>query len=167
MKKLLLAAAVTGGLVLAQAASAQTCTGFSGPISGASGSTTGDTCQPGGSALAGACSNAETLNGAGVAIFEVTTGQTNSYSFTVNSAAFVPWIGYVKGTCSSNTACIDDVTRSGPGEISTAAHTDADTPAGTYFLIVGGVDVDTPGCGSFTVNWGANLPVQLQNFSIE
>lgn len=168
MKKFLaVAIAATGCLVLAQGAMAQTCTGFSGTISGAQGSVTGNSCQAGGSTLAQACTNAETLNGAGVAIYQVNVGATNSYTLTVNSTAFVPWLGFIAGTCSSNTACKDDVTRAGNGSITTAAHTEADTAGGTYYLIVGDVDVDTPGCGAFTVTWGQNLPVSLQNFSVE
>lgn len=164
MKRHFLAvAAATGGLILAQSAFAQTCTGFSGSLN--VGKYVGDTCQPGGSSLAGACNNAETLNGAGVAIYELIVGQPGlSYNITVNTTAFVPWLGYVRGTCSSNTTCIDDVTRSGPGAISISHDTD-DTPLGTYYLIVGDVDVDSPGCGSFTLSLSA--PVELLHFSIE
>ncbi|MBO9664320.1 hypothetical protein [Dokdonella sp.] len=164
-KHLLTIAAAIGCLTVASAASAQTCTAFSGLIATKGGSVQGDSCQAGGSALAGACSNAETLNGAGVAIYELHIPDEASYTITVNTTAFVPWLGYIRGTCSSNTACIDDVTRSGPGEIF-ITHSAGDTPPGTYYLIVGGVDVDTPGCGSFTVNWRIT-PVELQSFSIE
>lgn len=166
MKKHLLAlAAAIGGLAFAQATFAQTCTGFSGLIAMKGGSIHGDSCQASGSALAGACSNAETLNGAGVAIYELHLPQDASYSISVQTTAFVPWLGFIRETCSSNTACIDDVTRSGPGEIF-ITHNAGDTPAGTYYLIVGGVDVDTPGCGAFTVTWHIT-PVELQSFSIE
>lgn len=167
MKKIIsVAAAVAFVCGFAQVASAQSCTGFSGTISGAQGSTSGNSCQAGGSTLAAACGNTETLNGAGVAIYQVTVGATNSYTLSVNSSAFVPWFGFIKNTCSSNTQCLDDVTRSGTGSITTPAHTDADTAGGTYYLIVGDVDVDSPGCGDFTVNWGANLPVSLQSFDV-
>lgn len=164
MKRHFLATAVAVSVsVFAQSASAQTCTGFSGSLR--EGNFVGDTCQAGGSALAGACNNAETLNGAGVAIYELIVGQPGlSYNITVNTTAFVPWLGYVRGTCSSNTTCIDDVTRSGPGAISISHDTD-DTPLGTYYLIVGDVDVDTPGCGSFTLSLSA--PVELLHFSVE
>ena len=166
MKRLFIVAlTVTTGLLMAQSVAAQTCTGFSGTIQGASGTTSGNSCE-GSSTLANACSNAEGLNGAGVAIYEVTVAATNSYTISVTAAGFHPWLGYISGTCSSNTACIDDVTTGATGTISTAAHTQADTPGGTYFLIVGDVDVDSPGCGAFTVDWGANLPVKLQKFSV-
>lgn len=151
---------------LSQVASAQSCTGFSGTISGAQGSVSGNSCQADGSTLVAACGNTETFNGAGVAIYQVNVGATNSYTISVSSDAFVPWIGFIKGTCSSNTQCLDDVTRSGNGSISTNAHTDADTAGGTYYLIVGDLDVDSPGCGAFTANWGANLPVSLQSFDV-
>ena len=168
MKKLLsVALAATGCLMLAQVASAQTCTGFSGTISGATGTVSGNSCQAAGSTLAQACGNADALNGAGVAIYAVNVGTTNSYTLSVNTAAFVPWLGYIAGTCSSGTACKDDVTTAAPGTITTAAHTQADTPGGTYYLIVGDTGVDTPGCGAFTVTWGPNLPVALQSFSVE
>lgn len=168
MNKLLsVALASAACLTFAQIASAQSCTGFSGAITGASGTVNGDSCQAGGSTLAQACGNSDALNGAGVAIYQVTVGATNSYTLSVNSAAFVPWLGFIKTTCSSNTACIDDVTTAAPGVISTPAHTEADTAGGTYFLIVGDTGVDSPGCGAFTVTWGANLPVALQSFNVE
>ncbi len=168
MKKLLgVAIAATGCLILAQVASAQTCTPFSGTIQGATGTVSGNSCQAGGSTLALACGNVESFNGAGVAIYQVDVGATNGYTITVTSAAFVPWLGYIFNTCSSGTPCIDDVTRNGQGAISTAAHTQVDTPGGTYYLIVGDLDVDVPGCGAFSVAWGQNLPVQLQGFSVE
>ena len=167
MKRLLaIALTATAGLLMTQVAAAQSCTGFSGTIAGASGSTSGNSCQAAGQTLAKACGNTETFNGAGQAIFEVTVGATNSYTISVTSTDFHPWLGYISGTCSSNTACIDDVTTGAVGTISTAAHTQADTPGGTYFLIVGDLDIDTPGCGDFTVDWGANLPVKLQKFSV-
>ena len=168
MKKLLgVAIAATGCLMLAQVASAQLCTGSSGTISGATGTVSGNSCQAGGTTLAQACTNGDTLNGAGVAIYQVDVGATNSYTISVTSAAFVPWLGYIGSPCSSATTCRDDVTIAAPGTISTALHTQADTPGGTYYLIVGDVSVDSPGCGAFSVVWGANLPVQLQDFSVE
>lgn len=167
MKKVLgLGLAVATSMLFAQAAMAQSCTGFSGTIQGASGSTSGNSCQAS-STLAAACGNTETFNGAGVAIFQVAVGATNSYTINVDTAAFIPWLGYIKGTCSSNTACIDDVTRANPGSISTAAHTEATTAGGTYYLIVGDLDIDTPGCGAFNVSWATNLPVSLQSFDVE
>lgn len=169
MKKLLgVAIAATGCLMLAQVASAQVCTGFSGTIQGATGTVTGNSCQPAGTAaLAQACTNGDVLNGAGVAIYQVDVGATNSYTLTVAAAAFTPWLGYIGSPCNSLTTCFDDVTIAGPGTISTALHTQADTPGGTYYLIVGDVSIDSPGCGSFVVTWGQNLPVQLQDFSVE
>lgn len=153
-------------LFMAQGAFAQSCTGFSGTISGAQGSLTGNTCQPGGSTLVKACGNTETFNGAGVAIYQVNVGTTNSYTINVNSSEFNPWIGYIKGTCAGATQCLDDVTNDATGTISTAPHTDADTAGGTYYLIVGDLGIDTPGCGAITVTWGANLPVSLQSFDV-
>jgi hypothetical protein len=169
MKKLLgVAIAATGCLMLAQVASAQVCTGFSGTISGATGTLNGNSCQAGGATLAQACTNGDILNGAGVAIYQVDVGATNSYTLTVTSAAFIPWLGYIGlPGCSSATTCIDDVTIGAPGTISTAPHTQADTPGGTYYLIVGDVSADAGACGAFSVSWGQNLPVQLQDFSVE
>jgi hypothetical protein len=165
MKKLLgVAIAATGCLMLAQVASATVCTGFSGTIQGATGTVTGNTCQAGGAALVTACTNGDILNGAGVAIYAVNVGATNSYTITVTSAAFVPWLGYIGSPCNSATTCLDDVTIATPGTISTVLHTG--DPAGTYYLIVGDVSGDAPGCGAFSVTWGQNLPVQLQDFSV-
>jgi hypothetical protein len=167
MKKLLgVAIAATGCLMLAQVASALSCTGFSGTIQGATGTVTGNTCQAGGTTLATACTNGDFLNGAGVAIYQVDVGLTNGYTLTVTSAAFIPWLGYMGSPCADSTTCIDDVTIGTPGTISTAAHTNGDTPGGTYYLIVGDVSADGPGCGAFSVTWGQNLPVQLQDFSV-
>jgi hypothetical protein len=166
MKFLSIAFTAAGCLMLAGGASAQSCTGFSGTINGATGSVSGNSCQAS-SSLAQACGNVEALNGAGVAIYQVNVGSTNNYSLQVNSSAFIPWIGFIAGTCSSNTQCKDDVTTSAPGTVTTATYTDATTPGGTYYLIVGDTDVDSPGCGAFTVTWGPNLPVALQSFNVE
>ena len=75
MKRLFaIALTATAGLLMAQVAAAQSCTGFSGTIQGASGSTSGNSCQAAGQTLAQACGNTETMNGAGQAIFQVNVG---------------------------------------------------------------------------------------------
>lgn len=166
MKRILtVAIASMACLAVAGGVSAQSCTGSSGTIEGAQGSVDGNSCEAS-SSLVKACGNTETFNGAGVAIYQVNAAATNSYTISVTSTEFNPWIGYIKGTCSSATQCIDDVTNDATGTISTGAHTNNDTPGGTYYLIVGDLGIDNPGCGKFTVNWGGNLPVTLQSFDV-
>lgn len=162
MKKIALAAGALLCFGLSGTAFAQTCTGFSGTISSAVSNQAGNSCQAS-STLAQACTNGEFLNGAGVAIYQVTVGAGANFTISVNSTTFIPWIGFIANTCSSNTACSVDLTRANPGTITSPALTPA---AGTYYLIVGDVSADAPGCGDFSLTMGPTLPVELQSFSV-
>jgi len=142
---------------------AQSCSANAGTIS-ATGNYSGNTCEAAGSTLAKACSNANTFNGAGVSIFQVNFGSPNNVTFTVTGAAFIPAIALIKATCSSSTACIIDQSAASGNTV--AGSTTGQT-AGTYFLIVGDYDVDSPGCGAFNLAVTGTLPVSLQNFSVE
>jgi len=155
------------GLCFSQYAGAQACPSIQGTLTGASGSQTvsGNNCNNN-LALTAICANSDTLGGGGVDVYQYTLGTPHASPlvFTVDPLGnFTPELATISTTCSSSTACLDDVSGlDNTTPVSTADRTgDA---AGTYFIFVG--NVADAACGAYNLSWTGPLPVKLENFSV-
>lgn len=147
-------------------AAAQSCTAAAVALTAAGAS--GNSCQAS-STLANFCSNTDALNGAGVAVYSLNVGASNSgLSVSVTTSAFHPYLAVQNPNasgCSSSFTCIGPSTQL--ATTGTATQTFANpAAAGTYYVVVGDTDTDSPGCGAFTIAVAGTLPVKLQKFSV-
>jgi hypothetical protein len=180
------------GLVLSSlcgVASAQSCTSaVAHAFTGAQSLAAQNSCQAS-STLAQFCGNTDAMNGAGVAVYSMqlaagNTGVTVTVtpSGTTDAGAppaciaaktcnFSPYLAIQKPNatdgCNSTTgACLTDNQAAAVGDANSFSVPNG-SPAGLYFIVVGDIGGDNPGCGPFTLAVAGNLPVSLQNFSIE
>lgn len=151
------------GAVFAQACTANGSTVFSGANTATPNTVAGNSCGHNASQST-LCGGAEALNGAGVDIYQVTLGASNNFTFSATTAAFTPWIALIGGACASITACPVDQTIAAAGTVNSGAI--PAQAAGTYFIAVGDVSADAPGCGAYSLTVNPTLPVQLQGFSV-
>jgi hypothetical protein len=150
-------------LGMSAVASAQSCpTPFQGTITGAGNpSFAGNTCNNT-TTLQKICSNTDTLGGTSLDVIQWTTGATftNPVTLSLNTAAFIPELATITGTCAANTACLDDETVAAAGTVTNSITVAANT---TYFIFV--TDTADGNCGAYTLAVAAT-PVKLQNFSV-
>ena len=110
------------------------------------------------------CGNGIGLNLAGVDIYSLTLGASQSFTFSVATAAFTPQIAIIASPCSSNAACIDQQTIATSGTVTSVTITGQ--AAGSYFILVGDSAGDSPGCGAYNLTLAGTTPVKLQDFSV-
>jgi len=117
------------------------------------------------------CGGGDPTNGAGTALFTFNAGpavQPLLFAVTSTTAGFNPELALIGAPCSSLSACsIDDTNNT---QTVPASGFDAPNPAvvaGTYFVIVTDLNPETPGCGDFNLTVGGELPVHLQDFSVD
>lgn len=168
MKNTALSFAVLAAATFAGNAVAQSCTSaVSQTITAPTASAiNGNSCQ-GSSTLANFCQNADPMNGAGVAVYALAVGAANTgVSVSVTSATFHPYLAVQKpdstNGCTSSDQCVSSTQNVGTSTINLPNG----SAAGTYYIVVGDTDTDTPGCGAFGLTVSGTLPVKLQNFSV-
>jgi hypothetical protein len=90
-------------------------------------------------------------------------GASESFSFSVTSAAFFPNIFLIGNACNDTVNCTVNQTN-GTGTVASGTVTTA--PAGANFIVIADTGVDSPGCGAYTLTLAGSLPVKLQDFSV-
>lgn len=159
----LLAAATFGGNAMAQSCTSAVAQTITAPTATA---INGNSCQAS-STLANFCQNTDPMNGAGVAVYALAVGAANTgVSVAVTSAAFNPYLAVQKpdttNGCTSSDQCVSSTQNVGTSTITLPNA----SPAGTYYIVVGDTDTDSPGCGAFGLTVAGTLPVKLQDFSV-
>lgn len=118
--------------------------------------------------LAKTCANGTSLATGPDAIYQITIGSPSSGVITVNGAGFNPYIALMSGaSCNSLDTCGAYENLGGPGSNISLPSTSG-LAAGTYYLVISDAqsNITCPGA-TFTVSYTGNLPVQLQQFSID
>lgn len=118
--------------------------------------------------VAAFCSGGQIVAGQPQEIYQVVlaapgAGRATSISITGGSATFTPTVYLYTGTCANGGGCVATGTPGAAADISAVV-------AGTYFLAVGGSQVDPQdgtACGAYTINANGTLPVKLQSFSVQ
>ncbi len=160
-------AAVCVSFVATGLAFGQACTANGTPITTPVSAVAHNNCNNGLTQLK-MCTNGDTLNGAGIDIYQVTVGAGNNFSVTVSSSAFTPNIALTSTTvCGSNSPCKFDVVAPQAAAPFSATGNASALAAGNYFLFVADTGADAPGCGTYNLTVTAQLPVELKNFSVD
>ncbi|QBB71364.1 hypothetical protein ELE36_13935 [Pseudolysobacter antarcticus] len=143
-----------------------------GPTPTASGTTCGN-----GNQVDAFCGGAQVVSNQPQVIYQITLsapgtgGRATSIAFTgatANTATWHPTMYLYSGTCLNGGGCVQTgVVGAGGANITTVA-------AGTYFLAVGGSQIDATdaaggaaACGAFQIGANGTLPVALQSFSVQ
>lgn len=155
------------GLGFSQFAGAQACPSIQGTLPQASGpqAVSGNNCNNN-LAMTKICANGDTLGGGGIDVYQYTLGASHGSPivFTLDPLGnFTPELATISTTCSSSTACMDDI--SGLDAVTPVSTADRSGDAlGTYFVFVG--NVADAACGAYSLSWTGPLPVKLENFSV-
>jgi hypothetical protein len=138
----------------------------------------GNTCGKNLSLLS-ICGGGDPTNGLGTSVVQLNLSGTPNFGLQVvsSTAGFNPELAFTTGSCSSLSGCtVDDtngtqtVPASGAGTGYSDTNFDGPVPqpaAGTGFVFITDLVIEAPGCGSYTLNIAGNLPVKLQNFSVQ
>lgn len=128
----------------------------------------------GGFNLSAFCTNGNVPNGLGTSIVQVNTAGAVNLQVNVESktTGFNPELAVMNSsTCSAAAGCsVDDTngTQFVPGPTTATFDTASPQPAtnSTVFVVVSDLNTESPGCGDFTLTIAGQLPVKLQNFSV-
>jgi hypothetical protein len=167
MRNAVLFLAFVAGAAFCGSALAQSCNSAITSTFSAGGTVSGNSCQAS-STLSNFCQNADPLNGAGVAVYGMVLGTNNTgVQVSVTSAAFNPYLAVQKpdvvNGCTSSDQCVSSTQNVGTSTITVPNG----SAAGTYYIVVGDTDTDSPGCGAFNLTVSGTLPVKLQKFSVK
>lgn len=135
----------------------------------------GNTCtdSTAGNYVAAFCGGGQLTGNQQQEVYQVTLtapGAGRATSISITGAAVVgttttwtPTVYLISGTCANGGGCQATGTSGGAADISGVA-------AGTYFLVVGGSQLDDQAattCGTYNITANGTLPVKLQQFSIQ
>ena len=123
-------------------------------------------------ALTSFCGGGNVPNGAGTSVVQVNVGNAANINFTVvsSTSGFNPELAFISGACSALTPCTIDDTKpvAEPGSLTVGPDSPTPQPAaGTSFVIISDLNGEAPGCGNYNLSIAGNLPVQLQDFSVQ
>jgi len=102
------------------------------------------------------------------AVYSLQVGAANNFTITVTpSTGTYDHAIFLIGpnSCAQTTPCVADADNAGPGAAESLDPAD-NLPAGTYYLVIDSTAGPT-GCVPSAVSVTANLPVSLQDFSVE
>ena len=167
MKKIISGLVAVAAVIGAPAAFAQTCAapGAPSPITAApinfnSACTAADE-------FGSICSGSVIATGTS-AVYSLQVGAANNFTITVTpSTGTYDHAIFLIGpnSCAQTTPCVADADNAGPGAAESLDPAD-NLPAGTYYLVIDSTSGPT-GCVPSAVSVTANLPVSLQDFSVE
>lgn len=100
--------------------------------------------------------------------YKFTAGDTVDGTLTLNGASW-PWAIYVASNCQASSNLVTAVAHNDANPVLTlGGNGDTYTAGQTYYVIVASApDGSADAAGPFTMHITPNLPVQLQNFSID
>jgi len=122
-------------------------------------------------ALLSICGGSDGTNGAGTSVVQLNVGNAANITLTVvsSTSGFNPELAYTTGACSSLSACTIDDTKpiAEPGSLTVGPDAPSPQPAaGPSFIFISDLNAESPGCGAYNIAVAGNLPVKLQEFSV-
>jgi len=158
-----------GSCLVAGIATAATCNGTQGTISGP-GTVQGNSCTHNANFNGATFCSGVQFSTTGTDAWQIDLAASQSFTFsavtpgTQAGQAFSVNIALLATNCADNASCVGDFTTDSGSATST---TISGQPAGTYFIIV----TDSTGvgsqCGTYDLTVAGTLPVKLENFSVD
>ena len=133
-------------------------------------SVSGNTCGKN-LALASICSGGNFTNGAGTSVVQVNFGKNNNLLLSLVSSTvnFNPELAFTTGACNSLSGCTIDDTNGTQTVPAAGTDTPTQQPAdgATGFVFITDLNTEAPGCGDYNLTFSGELPVKVQDFSVQ